>query len=72
MEKKKPIGPSIKSTTAEDERLRDLVLANTSTHSIAAELKRSVPAIKGHAHLLGLSLKRVELRRREPLSPTKF
>jgi hypothetical protein len=55
-----PANASNKWTPSEDERLQDLVVANASAHLIAAKLKRSVPAIKGRAHILGLSLKRVE------------
>jgi hypothetical protein len=59
-----PANASNKWTPEEDETLRNLVIANASIYSIAAKLKRSVPAIKGRAHVLGLPLKRVEGRRR--------
>jgi hypothetical protein len=55
-----PANASDKWTPAEDETLRNLVIANASVYSIAAKLKRSVPAIKGRAHHLGLSFRHVE------------
>jgi hypothetical protein len=47
----------------EDERLRHLVLSNTSAFEIAETLGRTVPAVKARAHSLGLTLARVGIRR---------
>jgi hypothetical protein len=64
-----PANASNKWTPAGDETLRNLVIANASVYSIAAKLKRSVPAIKGRAHNLGLPLRRVERMRRGSARP---
>jgi len=49
-------------TPEEDNRLRTLLEAGRPTAFAAAELKRSVTAIKGRAYVLRISLKRVTLR----------
>ena len=53
-------------TLEEDERLKQLLEASAPIHLIAASLKRSVPAVKGRAHILGLSIKRVAVKRTLP------
>jgi hypothetical protein len=49
-------------TPEQDHRLRMLVVAGKPIEFIAAELKRSAKAIKGRAHMLRISLKRVNLK----------
>jgi hypothetical protein len=45
----------------EDNRLRTLLEEGSSTVLVAAKLKRTVSAIKGRAHVIGLSLRRIKL-----------
>jgi hypothetical protein len=45
-------------TPDEDKLLKSLIESNKSIHSIAAKLRRSMPAVKGRAHLLKISIKR--------------
>jgi hypothetical protein len=45
----------------EDARLRTLLEGGTSVTLVAAQLKRTVTATKGRAHLLGVSLKWIKL-----------
>ena len=49
-------------TPEEDKRLRMLVEACKPIEIVAAELKRSVKAVKGRAYELRISLKRVNLK----------
>ena len=49
-------------TTEEDNRLRMLLEAGEPIEFVAAKLNRSVPAVKGRAYVLRISLKRVNLR----------
>jgi hypothetical protein len=49
-------------TTEEDNRLRMLLEAGEPIEFVAAELNRSVPAVKGRAYVLRISLKRVNLK----------
>ncbi len=51
-------------TPEEDNCLRRLVEAGRPIEFVAAELKRSVKAVKGRAHMLRISLKRVNLKPR--------
>jgi hypothetical protein len=46
-------------TTAEDDRLRSLVISGMNAWSIAAELERTVAAVRFRAERFGLSLRRV-------------
>jgi hypothetical protein len=46
-------------TTAEDDRLRSLVISGMNAWSIAAELERTVAAVGFRAERFGLSLRRV-------------
>jgi hypothetical protein len=56
-------------TPQDDERLRSLAMAGTDTSEIAMELERSVAAVRARVEKkLGLSLKRVMVRRRSTLS----
>jgi len=56
-----PVNANNKWTSEEDARLKSLIEANTSTHFIAAELKRSVNAVKARAQVLNISMKRVQV-----------
>ena len=49
-------------TPEEDNRLRMLLAEGKPIEFVAAELKRSVKAVKGRAHMLRISLKRVNLK----------
>lgn len=49
-------------TPEEDDRLRMLVEAGKPIEFVAAELKRSAKAAKDRAYVLGISLKRVNLK----------
>jgi hypothetical protein len=49
-------------TPEEDKRLRMLIVAGKPIELIAAELRRSVPAVKTHAYALRISFKRVKLK----------
>ena len=49
-------------TTEEDNRLRMLLEAGEPIEFVAAELNRSVPAVKGRSYVLRISLKRVKLK----------
>jgi hypothetical protein len=49
-----------KWSAAEDEALRELVIANAPVQFIASKLKRSVTAVIGRASVLRLSRKRME------------
>jgi hypothetical protein len=51
-------------TPEEDNRLRMLLGAGKPIEFVAAELNRSVPAVKGRAYVLRISLKRVKLKPR--------
>jgi hypothetical protein len=46
-------------TNVEDERLRSLAISGMNAWDIAAELERSVAAVRARTERLGLSLKRV-------------
>jgi len=46
-------------TAEDDDRLKSLIEANMSTHLIAAEMKRTIQAVKYRASTLGISTKRV-------------
>jgi hypothetical protein len=43
-------------TTDEDERLRELVISNASVFDIAADLGRTVVAVRARAHALRIAL----------------
>jgi hypothetical protein len=43
-------------TSDEDERLRELVISNASVFDIAADLGRTVVAVRARAHALRISL----------------
>jgi hypothetical protein len=45
----------------EDNRLRTLLEEGASTVFVAAKLKRTVSAIKGRAHVIGMSFRRIKL-----------
>jgi hypothetical protein len=49
-------------TPEEDNRLRRFLGAGEPIEFVAAELNRSVPAVKGRAYVLRISLKRVILK----------
>jgi hypothetical protein len=49
-------------TPEEDNRLRRFLGAGEPIEFVAAELNRSVPAVKGRAYVLRISLKRVKLK----------
>jgi hypothetical protein len=51
-------------TEDEEQRLRQLVLANTPPFEIAKTLGRTVSAVKARAHLLGITLARLGMKRR--------
>jgi hypothetical protein len=46
-------------TKIEDERLRSLVISGMNTSGIAAELERTVAAVRSRAERFGLSLRRI-------------
>jgi hypothetical protein len=46
-------------TNVEDERLRSLVISGMNAWGIAAELERTVAAVRSRAERFGLSLRRV-------------
>jgi len=46
-------------TTAEDDRLRSLAISGMNAWGIAAELERTVAAVRSRAERFGLSLRRV-------------
>ena len=46
-------------TNVEDERLRSLAISGMNAWGIAAELERSVAAVRSRAERFGLSLRRV-------------
>ena len=50
-------------TSEEEDRLRALVIANAAAFDIAAELGRTVSAVKGRATLLRLTPKRLQSSR---------
>jgi hypothetical protein len=50
-------------TPEEVDLLRTLLEANSSIHLIAAKLKRTVSAVKGRVHLLGMSTKQVKVKK---------
>jgi len=56
-----PVNANNKWTPEEDARLKSLIEVNTSAHFIAAELKRSVNAVKARAQVLNISMKRVQV-----------
>jgi hypothetical protein len=45
-------------TPEEDKPLKSLIESSKSMHLVAAELQRSVSAVKGRAHALKISIKR--------------
>jgi hypothetical protein len=49
-------------TSDEDERLRELVISNVSVIVIAADLGRTVKAVRARAHTLRISLGRSRFR----------
>lgn len=51
-------------TKEDEERLRQLVLANAPPFEIAITLGRTVSAVKARAHSLGLTIARFGIRRR--------
>jgi DNA-directed RNA polymerase specialized sigma24 family protein len=51
-------------TTDEDERLRQMVVADCTLADIAIELGRSEKAVKSRVYFLRLSLKRIGVARR--------
>jgi hypothetical protein len=51
-------------TDDDEERLRQLVLANTPPFQIAEALGRTVSAVKARAHSLGITLAILGFRRR--------
>ena len=53
-------------TQEEEDRLRILVLDNTAPFEIAEALGRTVSTVNTRAHLLGLTLARLGIRRRGP------
>jgi hypothetical protein len=52
---------SKKWTPEDDVMLRTLLEAGTRPLLVAAKLKRSLPAAKGRAYLLGISFKRIKV-----------
>jgi DNA-directed RNA polymerase specialized sigma24 family protein len=58
------INNSDRWTQEEEERLRQLVLANTTPFEIAEALGRTVSAVKARAHSLGLTTARLGNKRR--------
>jgi hypothetical protein len=51
-------------TSRDDERLRSLAVAGMAAWEIAAELERTVPAVRWRTERFGISLKRVAVSRR--------
>jgi hypothetical protein len=51
-------------TPAEEERLRAMILSGMSVEDIATEHQRSVGAVRSRSEQLGISLKRVTVKRR--------
>jgi hypothetical protein len=49
-------------TPEEDNRLRMLLAEGEPIDFVAAELNRSVPAVKGRAYVLRISFRRVKLK----------
>jgi hypothetical protein len=49
-------------TSGDDERLRQLVISNASVIDIAADLGRTVKAVRARAHRLGIALGRSRFR----------
>jgi hypothetical protein len=49
-------------TSDEDERLRKLIISNASVIEIAAELGRTVKAVRARAHALRIALARSRFR----------
>jgi hypothetical protein len=49
-------------TSDEDERLRKLIISNASVIDIAAELGRTVKAVRARAHALRIALARSRFR----------
>jgi hypothetical protein len=49
-------------TSGEDERLRQLIVSNASVIDIAADLGRTVKAVRARAHRLGIALGRSRFR----------
>jgi hypothetical protein len=50
-------------TPEEVDRLRTMLEANSSIHLIAAKMKRTVHAVKGRVHLMGISLRQVKAKK---------
>jgi hypothetical protein len=61
--KRPPVGTST-WTEADDAKLRALVIAGLSSGEIATELNRSLDAVRARSEKLGISLKRLTIRRR--------
>jgi DNA-directed RNA polymerase specialized sigma24 family protein len=53
-------------TPLDDERLRSLAVSGLNVREIAAELERTVSAVRARAERFGISLKRVMVARRHP------
>jgi hypothetical protein len=53
-------------TPLDDERLRSLAVSGLGVREIAAELERTVSAVRARAERFGISLKRVMVARRHP------
>ena len=51
-------------TPAEEERLRAMIVSGMSVKDIATEHQRSVGAVRARSEQLGISLKRVTVKRR--------
>ena len=56
-----PENTNTKWTPEDDAGLKSMIEANTWAHFIAAELKRSVNAVKARAQVLNISMKRVQV-----------
>jgi len=52
----------IRKSQDEDERLRKLIISNTSVIDIAADLGRTVKAVRARAHALRIALGRSRFR----------
>lgn len=51
-------------TPDEDERLRQLVISGASVASTAEQLHRTVPAVVARAYAIGVTFRRIYVRRR--------
>jgi hypothetical protein len=54
-------------TNVEDERLRALVISGMNAWDIAAELERTVAAVRARAERVGISLRQVRVAAPRPL-----